>query len=170
MLARVLGDAGIVRHFHLVDGERIGIELKRLVDGVFPLVFGLAQHARDQVDVDLSEADIARGLISPPDFRRFMSAAVDRQDLFVEMLDAQAQPGDADFLDGLELAFLERARLTFESHFAGGRPGPVFVDALNEPFELRAGEVGRGATAEIDKFELPATEPAVLGIEGDFAR
>ena len=61
--------------------------------------------------------------ISPVDFLGAMRAAVDFEDVIVEVLDAQAQARHAQILDHLQLAFGERARLAFEGDFFGLVPG-----------------------------------------------
>ncbi len=109
-------------------------------------------------------------LIGPDDFRRLVGPAIDRQNLVIEMLDAQAEPGHADLLDRLELGFLERARLAFEGDFPGRVPVPVVVDPLDQALELCIAQVRRRAAAEVDEFELPAAKPAPVGIQRDLAR
>src|SRR5688572_23524922 len=169
-LTRILGDAGVVRDFHLIDRDAVGVHRDSSLDGVLPLVLGLAEHAGDQVDVDLREADVARPCIRLPDLRRLMSPAVDRQDLVVEVLDAQRQPRHADFLDRAQLAFLQRARLAFERDFLGRVPAPVLVDPLDEPVELLVRQVRRRAAAEVYELELTSLKPVALGVEGDLTR
>ena len=68
-----------------------------------PLRF--AHHPGDQVDVDLREIDFARPLICAVNLRRKMGAAVGRQNVVVEMLDAEAQSRDADLFQCFELRF-----------------------------------------------------------------
>ena len=60
-----------------------------------PLVPGFADHAGDQVDVDLIEPEIARPGVGAIDFVGEMGSAVGFQNLVVEVLDAQAQARDA---------------------------------------------------------------------------
>jgi hypothetical protein len=83
------GDGGVKGDFHLIDGHRVGVELDGLLDGVFPLVLGLAHHPGDEVDVDLGEADIAHPFPGAEDFRRFVGPAVLAEDFVVEVLNAE---------------------------------------------------------------------------------
>ena len=96
------GDRGVEGHFHLVDGDRIGVHRDGLFDGRFPFVFDFAQHAGDQVDVDLLEADLAHPLVGAEDFGRLVGAAVGGEHLVIEMFDAQRKASDADLLDRLQ--------------------------------------------------------------------
>ena len=48
-----------------------------------------------------------------------MGSTVELEDVVVEVLDAQAESGDADFLDGFELVLLQRARLALERDLTG---------------------------------------------------
>ena len=60
-----------------------------------PVLVGLAEHAGDQVDVDLREVERARERDRPDDLRRAVRAAVELEDAIVEVLDAEAEARDA---------------------------------------------------------------------------
>ena len=59
----------------------------------------------------------ARGGVGAGDFLAVMGAAVDLQNVVVEIFHAQAQAGHAHFANGLELVAGQRARFAFEGHF-----------------------------------------------------
>ena len=104
------------------------------------------------------------------DFGRLMGAAVVAEDVVVEMLDAEAQPRNADFAERVNFGLGERARLAFERDFLGGVPRDVRPQAIDEPFELaRAKKRGRAA-AEIDEAKRPAAHHGQFADELDFAR
>ena len=77
---------------------------------------GLLDHARDQIDIDLRKAELARAAVSAPDFLRAVSASVDLQDVIGKIFDAETKARDAQLADRLELVVRERARLAFEGH------------------------------------------------------
>ena len=87
-----------------------------------PVVPVLADHAGDEVDVDLREAEVARPAEGAVDFVFEMCPAVELQNLRLEVLDAEAQPRDAELAERLELVLLQRARLALEGDFAGCVP------------------------------------------------
>ena len=55
-LQHVAADRRVERQLHLIDGDAVGCELDRLLDAALPVLFGLAEHAGDQIDVDLRKA------------------------------------------------------------------------------------------------------------------
>ena len=69
MLQLVAADRGVEWQLHLIDGDAVRFELERLLDAGAPVLFGLAKHAGDEVDVDLREGERASGAIRLPDFR-----------------------------------------------------------------------------------------------------
>ena len=64
-------------------------------DALLPVVVRLAEHAGNQIDVDLREAERARLIVGAADLGRAMRAAVQLEQPIVEVLDAEAQPRDA---------------------------------------------------------------------------
>ena len=84
-----------------------------------PVRVGLAEHAGDQIDVDLREAERARLLVDAVDLRRAVRAAVQLENPIVEVLDAEAEPRDAELAERGELGIGERARLALEGDFRG---------------------------------------------------
>ena len=77
-LQHVAADRRVERQLHLVDGDAVGRELDRFLDAALPVLLGLAEHARDEVDVDLRKPERLRKLIgaeeSPPIGARGRSA------------------------------------------------------------------------------------------------
>ena len=57
---QVTADRRVVWKLHLVDRHAVWSERNGLAHAVLPIVLGLAQHARDQIDIDLSEVERAR--------------------------------------------------------------------------------------------------------------
>src|SRR5262249_12563455 len=106
-----------------------------------PLGVSLADHAGNQVNVDVREADFAGPVVRAIDLFGAVCAAVEFEDFGVEMLDAEAEARHADRADGFELVLLQRARLALEGNFAGGVPAPVLVDALDQFFDLCGAQV-----------------------------
>src|SRR5262245_49516066 len=81
-----------------------------------------ADHAGDQVDVDLREAEAAGEGVGAGDLRRAMGAAVQLEDVIVEVLDTEAQARHADVTDHRQLRLGQRTRLALEGHFLGAIP------------------------------------------------
>ena len=98
-----------------------------------PVGFGLAEHAGDQVDVDLREAEAARRVVSAADLGRSMRAAVELEDAIVEVLDAEAEPRDTHRADRGKLGFGKRAGLAFERDLFGVVPRPVGIEPPDQP-------------------------------------
>ena len=90
-------------------------------DAGVPVLVGLAEHAGDEIDVDLREAERPRDRVGAVDFRRAVRPAVGLENRVVEVLDAEAEARDADLADGRELALAERARLALEGDLLGRR-------------------------------------------------
>ena len=72
-----------------------GVERDGLAHAFAPVLVGLAHHAGDQVDIDLRKSDGAREPVGRLDLLRRVGAPVGLEDLVVEVLDAQAEAGDA---------------------------------------------------------------------------
>jgi hypothetical protein len=101
-----------------------------------PVRVGLAQHARDQIDVDLRKAEAPRLTKDTMDLRRAVRPPVDLENAIVEVLDAQAQARDAEAANDLQLLLTERARLALERDL--GRAAPIRSprEPRHETFEL----------------------------------
>ena len=83
-----------------------------MADVLAPVFVGLLDHAGDEIDVDLREADRAREVVGADRFRsRPMRAAVDLENVAVEVLDAEDEPRDADLAERAELLLGQRAGL-----------------------------------------------------------
>ncbi len=135
---------------------------------VAPVRFGLFDHAGNEVDVNLREPNAARVVVAANDLAAVMGAAVDFQNVIVEILHAQAQARDAQLANGLELGIGQRARLGFESDFFRFVPGQQRLHRFREVFELVHGEVRGGAAAEIDEVRFPPADERLRGVERKF--
>ena len=107
-------DAGVVRHLHLVNRHAVRRHPAGALDAGLPVFLGLIDHAGDEIDVDLGEAQPLGELIRAPDLRAAVSAAVHLEDVVVEILHAEAQPRDTDLAQHLEFLLAQRARLALE--------------------------------------------------------
>ena len=65
-----------------------------------------------------------------------MRAAVDLENVVVEILDAEAQPGDANLADGAELLLGQRSGLAFEGRLPPPRPTAAMPSSIVSDFEL----------------------------------
>ena len=130
-----------------------------------PFVFGLAQHAGDQVDVDLRETDGTRVAVRPEDLCGAVRAPVQFQDVVVEMLDAETEPRDAHPANRAELRLGERPGLALERDLARGRPRRDRRQAINETLELPDRQERRRAAAEIDEVERPPGDGRLPGVQ-----
>ena len=142
-----------------------GCERQRLLDRVVPVLLGLAEHAGDEVDVDLREVERARLLVGAKDLRRSVRPAVQLEHLVAEILDAEAQARDAEAADDRQLALGQRARLALEGHFLGRVPRRDRLQPVHQPLELARREKRRRAAAEIDEVERPAGDGRQRGVE-----
>ena len=95
----------------------------RLAHTLAPVVFGFAHHARDQIDIDLREADRAGELIGPVDLFCAVGAAVGTEDIFVEIFDSEAEAGYSHPFEDLEFALGDRPRFALECDLFGIVPG-----------------------------------------------
>src|SRR5205823_5181927 len=101
-----------------------------------PVRFGLAEHAGDEVDVDLRKSEAARVAVGLIDLGRTVRAAIQLENPVVEVLDAEAEPGDPHAADRGELALRERARFALERNLLGILPRRDLRHPLHEPLEL----------------------------------
>ena len=161
----VAADRSVERQLHLVDGDAVRIELDRPPHRVPPLLFGLAQHAGDQIDVDLREINRPREVVGPEDLGRAVCASVQLQDVVVEVLDAETEPRDAHVANRGELGLGERARLALERDLASGRPRRCGRQPVDQPPELPDREERRRAAAEIDEVERPPGDGRLPGVQ-----
>ena len=120
-----------------------------------PVLLGLAEHAGDEVDIDLREAERARLLVRGEDLRRPVRPPVQFEDLVAEVLDAQAETRHAHAADGRQLGLGQRARLALERDLFGIAPRGGRAQTGDQPFELTRGQKRRGAAAEIDEIHRP---------------
>ena len=146
---RSLADRGVERQLHLVDGHAVRLERQRLLDAGAPVRLGLAEHAGDEVDVDLGKVERARRAIRLRDFRRPVRAAVDLEDAIVEVLDPEAQPRHAHAPDGGELGVRQRARLALERDLFGAGPGRDRGQPPDQTLQLLRRQKRRRAAAEV---------------------
>ena len=105
----------------------------------------------------------------PVDLAADVGAAVLAQDVVVEMLDAQAQAGDADVGDGGHLGLGQGARLALEGDLVGLAPGHGRLGAGGQGAQVAGADVGGGAAAEVDELQGPAGDPGAPGIGLDLA-
>ena len=155
-LQQVGADRRVVRQLHLVDGHAVRGEIERPPHAVVPVVVGLAEHAGDQVDVDLREAKRARVRVGAVDLGRAVRPPVQLEDLVVEVLDAQAEPRDPDVVDRAQFRLGDRARLAFERDLLGRRPRRMRGEPAHERGQLPRREERRRAAAEVDEVDRPA--------------
>ena len=108
--------------------------------------------------------------VGAADFGRAMRAAVDLEDVVVEVLDAEAEARHAHLADRRELRFGQRARFTLEGDFFRRRPRRQRREPLHQSAELRRRQERRRAAAEIDEIELAAGNRGKLRVEFPLAR
>jgi hypothetical protein len=138
-LQHIAADRRVEGQLHLINGDTVGCELDRFLDAALPVLLGLAEHARDEIDVDLRKAERLRILIRAENLCRPVRAAVHLENVIVKVLDAKAQPRDAQIANRGELRLGERARLALEGDFFGRRPRRRRRQPLNEAAQLPHG-------------------------------
>ena len=129
-------DAGVIRHFHLIDRDRIRLKRDGFGNGFAPLFLRLLDHAGDEINVDLREANLAGKGVSAGDFLRAMRAAIDFEDVIVEVFDAEREPRDAEVADGLQFVIGERAGFGLERDFLDFVPRQQAFHAVGEKLQL----------------------------------
>ena len=90
-----------------------------------------------------------------------MRPAVAAEDLVVEILDADAQPRNAQVVQGVQLFVGQRAGLRFEGDLFDLIPGKVFLQSREKPGQLLDGEERRRAAAEVRVARPPAGQEGV---------
>ena len=101
-LLHLLGNQRVERQFHLIDRDVVGIHLGGFFQAAVPVLVRLADHPRNQIDVDLRETRLLNPFVSLENLRREMRPAVLFEDLIVEVFHAQRHPRDADLFEGLD--------------------------------------------------------------------
>ena len=134
-----------------------------------PVLIGLADHAGDQVDVDLREPNLLNPAIRLHDLGRQMSAAILFENLVLEVFDTQRHPSDADFFECFDFLQAERARLALEGDFVGGVPRHVLGQFVSQKQQLPRAEIRRRATPEVDELELSIADGRRLADQFDLA-
>ena len=138
------------------------------MDAVAPVVSGLAHHAGDQVDIDLRKSDGTGKVVGAADFFRAVGASVALEDVIVKILDPQAEAGDAQILDGLQLGFRQGAGLALEGDFLGFIPRQQLLHSIHDPRDLARGNVGGRTASEINELRLPPADERLLRVERQF--
>lgn len=165
----VLIDGGVEGDFHLVDRDGIGLELEGLLDVALPVVVGFVKHTGDEVDVDLGEAGVAGSLVGLVNFFGAVGAAVEFEDVGVEVFHAEGEAGDAEGADVVDFFFGEGAGFGFEGDFAGVVPGEAFLEGVGEFGEEAGVEEGGGAAAEVDEVGGATADEGLLHVHVEFA-
>ncbi len=169
-LEQVAADRRVVGQLHLVDGHAVGRELERLVDADAPVLVGLPHHPRDQVDVDLREAELPRVLEDAVDLRRAMGTSVDLENAVVEVLDAETEAGNAELTDRGQFALAERPRLAFERDLGGAAPVGSRRQAPHQALQLRGRQERGGAAPEIHEMHRAAANGRRVQVHLPLAR
>lgn len=139
------GDVGVG-----VEGDAIGAESGDGLDGVADALFGLEGEAVDEVEVDIAEAGGA-GLFGGGADEVFVLDAVDDVlDDGVEVLDAEAEAGEAEAGEGFEVLGSGDAGVGFDGELEGLGDVDVLEDAGDEAFEVFGVEEGGGTAAEVE--------------------
>ena len=161
-------DARVVRHLHLINRHRVGLERHGLRHRLAPLLLRLLDHAGDEINVDLREADLARVIVGANDFLRAMRAPVDFQNVIVEVLDAKAQARHAHVANGLELVVRERAWLGLEGDFLRRVPRQQRFHTVAEKLQLALGQIARRAAAEVEEARLAPADDGLARVSREF--
>ena len=99
-----------------------------------------------------------------------MRPAIDFEDVVVEIFHAQAQPGDAQLADDLELVIGQGARLALESNLLGLVPGQQRFHAIGQVPQLVGRKVRGRAAAEVDEIGLATADKGFAGVKREFAK
>ncbi len=156
--------------FHLIDRHAVGGQFDRLGDAIFPVVPRFADHAGDQVDVDVRKAGLLDPVPGFVNFARQMGPTVFFEHAVAEILDSQTESRNAQIAQRLHLGLRERARLALEGDFFGVVPIDVGPQAIDERRELLAAEKRRGTATEIDEAKRPLAHHRQAADQFDLVR
>ncbi|MNS94229.1 hypothetical protein D3C72_1284410 [compost metagenome] len=176
LLYRVLQDVelgGAGRQIGLVDaalrlehGRQVRVVVQRdavrrhrdhLVDGAFQRVRALQRQAVDQVHAHRLEAGLARGVDHQPGFRLALDAVHRLLYRRIEILDADAHAVETETAQVQHGVAANLARVDLDGKLAFRQQFEVAVDDAHHPVQLRIGEEGRCAAAEMQLDHLLAT-------------
>ena len=163
-----MADGGVVGQLHLVDGDAVGVELDGLLDRRPPLRVVVAEHPRDEVDVDLGEAQALREAVGPEHLGRAVGAAVQLEDAVVVVLDAEAQPRHPQLADLGQLRLGEGARLALEGDLLGVGPRRHRREPVDEAAELPHRQERRRAAPEVHEPQGPPGDGRLRRVELPF--
>ena len=110
----------------------------------------------------------ARETVGLADLGRSMRPAVQLQNPIVEVLDPQAQPGDAHLPNHFELVLGQRARLALERDLLGIFPRRQRGDSRDQALELLGREERRRSASEIDEVQRSACNRRLADIQLPF--
>ena len=88
-----------------------------------------------------------------------MGATVLGEYFVVQILDTEAQAGDADLSDRLEFSFGQGARFTLEGDLLSRVPRHELGDALDKTAQVTGADVRGCTAAEVDELERPPGSP-----------
>ena len=97
-----------------------------------------------------------------------MGAAVDIEDVVVEVFNPEAEPGHAHGADGVQFLFGQGAGFGLEGDLLHLIPRHAVLEVLGQLLQLRHGQITGGAAAEIDELGFPALEIVPPGIHFEF--
>src|SRR3954463_16740091 len=95
-----------------------------------------------------------------------MRASVDFENVIVEVFHAEAQARHAEFADGAQLVFRQRAGLAFEGDFLNLIPWQHRFHAIGEMFQLIDREIRWSAAAEINESWLASADEWPRCVQG----
>src|SRR5688500_963034 len=98
-----------------------------------------------------------------------MSPAIRFENAIVEVLDAQAEPRDTEFLERFQFMLLQRARFALEGDLLGAPPRHDGLQLLEESTKLSRAQERRSAAAEIDELERAAADDRLGRVQLDLA-
>jgi hypothetical protein len=105
----------------------------------------------------------ARAFVRGEHFARTMRPPVDLENMVVEILNAQAQTGDADLLDRGELPRIQRPGFGFKRDFLRRIPRQDRFQPIREFTQLFRRQIGGRAATEINEVRLATLHERTLG-------
>ena len=80
-----------------------------------------------------------------------MRSTVFREDLVIQVLNAETQSGYTDRFDSIEFLFCQGAGFTFKSDLFSGIPRHYPLHAIDERSQVFDADIGRRSATEIDE-------------------
>ena len=142
----------------MVNRHAVRRILDRLFDVTLPVLLGLLDHARNQIDIDLIEAFRLGPLVGPAHFFRAMRPTIDLENVVVKVFNTQTQARHPDIFNRRELARIQGSRFTLKGHFLGIVPWKNGFHSVSQLSQLLRREIRGRPSTKINELGLSSLD------------